>query len=451
MPKSEVADDVRAKAGVTRHLRRRDNTDSAVRPEITEKDQKRNDNIPATSDVVVTSRPDTGGILASPVDVTQKGATTEGLQDLETDAISPEVCCIDAIGEPSIETNLQSKAIDISLESSVLTTRLSVTGEKWQEYSPDMPLDPSGEENSNHSRMENPAILPGETQAAGEVLLAEPALSKRIGNEEITNLPLAFAMNFKQSAKEPEIELLNLRGHVNWTGQTDIERAASTSDKQEDEDNTLVLRAEEAPELTLFQTPWNSLVDSSKPRNKKEVGVQDGVIKPLADSEERDSLSFAFGTEVRSETKMSKLTVPISRIEKTVAGNEIEPPAKRPVSQLILKLGGDKPDSVAVRLNSQGSSLRLEVLGGDQPLRDSLQHSLPSLEKALERHALDGGWRAIPDPTPQTPALQSRTWDGKENNPDHSQNYRQNQQEDTSRRRNQNQKFSLTDDERTEQ
>ncbi len=95
-----------------------------------------------------------------------------------------------------------------------------------------------------------------------------------------------------------------------------------------------------------------------------------------------------------NQTKRSSKEPPPSPIEPVIAS---EPLSKRNVSQLVLRMGEDKESMVAVRLNMNGEGLRMEVLGGNAELRDSLKGALPSLEKTLERQAGEGGWRIRAD------------------------------------------------------
>ena len=91
-----------------------------------------------------------------------------------------------------------------------------------------------------------------------------------------------------------------------------------------------------------------------------------------------------------SQTKRSSKEPSTSPVEPVIAS---EPLSKRNVSQLVLRMGEDKESMLAVRLNMNGEGLRMEVLGGNAGLRDSLRGALPSLEKTLERQAGEGGWR----------------------------------------------------------
>ena len=61
---------------------------------------------------------------------------------------------------------------------------------------------------------------------------------------------------------------------------------------------------------------------------------------------------------------------------------------------MVLKLENESDSSIAVRFSSRGQALSIDVLGGDQELRDSLRGSLPHLKNALEQHSLDGEWSA---------------------------------------------------------
>ena len=95
-----------------------------------------------------------------------------------------------------------------------------------------------------------------------------------------------------------------------------------------------------------------------------------------------------------NQTKRSSKEPSTSPVEPVIAS---EPLSKRNVSQLVLRMGEDKESMLAVRLNMNGEGLRMEVLGGNAGLRDSLRGALPSLERTLERQADEEGWRIRAD------------------------------------------------------
>ena len=108
---------------------------------------------------------------------------------------------------------------------------------------------------------------------------------------------------------------------------------------------------------------------------------------------------------------------------------ESTPLSKRNISQLVLRVGEDKESTLAVRLNMHGAGLRMDVLGGDAGLRDSLLGGLPNLEKTLERQAKEGGWRVTANSPPvdshSMKQASTTSWQGETDG---------SQQEDVSRR-----------------
>ena len=268
-------------------------------------------------------------------------------------------------------------------------------------------------ENTDEAAQLNQALLPEkngvESSEVNAAITTEPPsvmpasersviLSKLKGTdaEGSPELPVAFTLNFEPaSAQLADSQVLHLRNHLPWNNVSNQDREAANS----------------------FQT--TQLHNAPDPHQAITLNVAatslDALMRLAVQAEERDGDTLALDTNrmARSPggeavgfcfTLAPAMGPPLGRssefnshqlVEKTGAVNEVEPAVKRPVSQLILRLGSETDTSIAVRLNSHGLRLRMDVLGGDQELRNSLRGSLSHLEMALERQGLDSGWKAI--------------------------------------------------------
>lgn len=214
--------------------------------------------------------------------------------------------------------------------------------------------------------------------------------------ERSSELPLAFTLNFEPDSVRPaNSQLLHLRNHLALNMATPQEAMAL--------DQSQILQSGAASsllgpkDLSLTSISLDALRRHATQLKEREApsALSPRIVTGCLEQGEAAVFGvFSSITEKGSfpgQLPKSDATQPV---EQTGAVSDV-PATKRPVSQLILKFGGESDSSVSVRLNSRNAGLIMDVLGGDQQLRDSLRGSLSYLEKALERHALDSGWKAI--------------------------------------------------------
>lgn len=244
----------------------------------------------------------------------------------------------------------------------------------------------------------NPLAASTSVEPLATVTTCEPIpflLTKLKGDdaERAADLPVAFTLNFEaEPVRQADSQILHLRSHLTW------DMAANQQTEGSDKLQIAQLRSDSnllQPDAFNMKSP--SL--QALMRSAAAVEAKDEAASAL------DSGARAEGHEERGSTGYSSFFLtpakgqyseiePVQQAERTGAVSDHEPNAKLPVSQLVLKLGSGDDASIAVRFNSRGSALKMEVLGGDQELRDSLRGSLSHLKSALERHSLDGGWKA---------------------------------------------------------
>lgn len=235
------------------------------------------------------------------------------------------------------------------------------------------------------------------TEPSDPAIAIEPTqflLTQLKGNdaERAAYLPVAFTLNFGSVPVRPtDSQLLHLRNHLVW------DMAANPQGAESDKLQVAQSRADS----TLLQPAFNIKSPSLQALMRHTVAVEekDDATSTLNSGLGVDGLgehgSTGLGSFSLTSTKgRFAQSEPVRQTEETSGVRDVEQSAKRPVSQLVLKLENESDSSIAVRFSSRGQALSIDVLGGDQELRDSLRGSLPHLKNALEQHSLDGEWSA---------------------------------------------------------
>lgn len=206
----------------------------------------------------------------------------------------------------------------------------------------------------------------------------------------INKLGLAFELRFQPTAPVSSMhELLNLRSHF-------VQGLPSEPNLADDPFTDLLQPIESA-----FSSP-NIAIDLSlngqqrsvrEPFDKEPLGDEGAIAKSSQIREADASLGVNPTHGAGNKNTPANLVPKSMPVRPTEPVIEAVPMSKRKISQLVLRVGEESNSHVAVRLNLHGSGLRMEVLGQDSDLRESLRIALPHLEKSLERQAAENGWR----------------------------------------------------------
>lgn len=257
-----------------------------------------------------------------------------------------------------------------------------------------MLVEPSGASQAQTSRnvAEQTQLKVGKNAAfISEGLLPVPPEEKiRESLMAINKLGLAFELRFQPTTPVSSMhELLNLRSH--------FVQGLPSEPNLVDDPFTELLRPMESAFTSSnigIDLSLNGQQRSGRETSDEEPRGDEGTIAKSSAIREADAsvgVNPAHGTanKMTPANAVAK-SMPVQPTEPTI---EAVPTSKRTISQLVLRVGEESNSHVAVRLNLHGSGLRMEVLGQDTALRESLRIALPHLEKSLERQAAENGWR----------------------------------------------------------
>ena len=244
------------------------------------------------------------------------------------------------------------------------------------------------------NRAEKTPLTEGKNAAFREGLMPVPPEEKmqvlRESLVAINKLGLAFELRFQPTAPVSSMhELLNLRSHF-------VQGLPSEPNLVDDPFTELLRPMESAftSSNIAIDLSLNGQQRSRRETSDEEPRGDEGAIAKSSAIREADA-SVGVNPTHGNAIKMT-LTNPIAKsmpVQPTEPTIEAVPTSKRTISQLVLRVGEESNSHVAVRLNLHGSGLRMEVLGQDTSLRESLRIALPHLEKSLERQAAENGWR----------------------------------------------------------
>lgn len=206
----------------------------------------------------------------------------------------------------------------------------------------------------------------------------------------INKLGLAFELRFQPTAPVSSMhELLNLRSH--------FVQGSPLEPNLVDDPVTESLQPMESAftsSTIAIDLSLNGKQRSGRATSDQESGGDEGAIAKNIAIREADS-SVGVSPTHGTANKMTPAN-PVAKsmpVQPTEPAMEAVPISKRNISQLVLRVGEESNSPIAVRLNLHSSGLRMEVLGQDSALRESLRIALPHLEKSLERQAAENGWR----------------------------------------------------------
>ncbi len=244
------------------------------------------------------------------------------------------------------------------------------------------------------NRAEKTPLTAGKNAVFREGLMPVPPEEKtqvlRESLVAINKLGLAFELRFQPTALVSSMhELLNLRSHF-------VQGLPSEPNLVDDPFTELLRPMESAftSSNIAIDLSLNGQQRSGRETSDEEPRGDEGAIaksSPIREADASVGVNPTHGTAIKMTlTNPIAKSMPVQPTEPTI---EAVPTSKRTISQLVLRVGEESNSHVAVRLNLHGSGLRMEVLGQDTALRESLRIALPHLEKSLERQAAENGWR----------------------------------------------------------